>query len=160
MKHMGEANMSSNLPKTYKAIVIHSPHSGRAAQLPEALAYLRQSSIEIINILSIAELDNLPAQGEHWVESGIDAAVAAGGDGLVGGVITHIAESGLPLGILPLGTANDIARSLRIPLDLFQAAKVIAQGNLGNVDVGIAWPAEQAPHKASKRGISHANIPP
>ena len=67
--------MASNLPKTYKAIVIHSPHSGRAAQLTEALAYLRQSSIEIVNMLSIAELDNLPAQGEHWVGTGIDIAV-------------------------------------------------------------------------------------
>ena len=45
-------------------------------------------------------------------------AISGGGDGLVGGVITHIAESGLPLGILPLGTSNDIARSLHIPQDL------------------------------------------
>ncbi len=149
MKHTGDANMVSNLPKTYKAIVIHSPHSGRAAQLPEALAYLRQSSIEIVNIFSIAELDNLPAQGEHWVESGIDIAVAAGGDGLVGGVITHIAESGLPLGIVPLGTANDIARSLGIPQDLHRAAEVIAQGQVQEIDIGTAQPAEQTPHLAN-----------
>src|SRR5579884_799781 len=151
MKHMGEANMSSNLPKTYKAIVIHSPHSGRAAQLPEALAYLRQSSIEIINILSIAELDNLPAQGEHWVESGIDAAVAAGGDGLVGGVITHITESGLPLGILPLGTSNDIARALSIPLNLNAAAAILLNGKRRAIDIGIAQPAEQPPHIAEEQ---------
>ncbi|HZS75586.1 MAG TPA: diacylglycerol kinase family protein [Ktedonobacteraceae bacterium] len=148
------------MPGARKAIVIHSPHSGRASQLGEALTHLQDLGIEVAQNISIAELDNLPAQGDHWKELGLDFAIAAGGDGLIGGVITHIAESGLPLGILPLGTSNDIARSLRIPLDLFQAAKVIAQGNLGNVDVGIAWPAEQAPHKASKRGISHANIPP
>src|SRR5690348_5851221 len=150
MQQTGEANMASNLPKTYKAIVIHSPHSGRAAQLPEALAYLRQSSIEIVNILSIAELDNLPAQGEHWVESGIDIVIAAGGDGLVGGVITHIAESGLPLGILPLGTSNDVARSLHIPQDLNAASQVIAHGKEQKVDIGVAHPAEQAPHLATK----------
>jgi len=72
---------------------------------------------------------------------------------LVGGVITHIAESGLPLGILPLGTANDIARSLRIPLDLQEAVKVIALGKEIEVDVGEAQPAEQAPHLASPTQI-------
>ena len=146
---MDETHRGSNLPKTHKAIVIHSPHSGRAAQFTEALAYLRQTGIEIVNVLSIAELDNLPAQGERWVESGIDIAVAAGGDGLVGGVITHIAESGLPLGILPLGTANDIARSLNIPQDLRRAAEVIAQGRGQEIDIGTARPAEQAPHLAN-----------
>src|SRR5207245_729830 len=149
MKHTDEVNMDSNLSKTQKAIVVHSPHAGRAALLPEALAYLRQSSIEVVNVVSIAELDNLPAQGEHWVESGIAIAVAAGGDGLVGGVITHIAESSLLLGILPLGTANDIARSLGIPQDLQRAVEVIAQGKEQEIDIGTACPAEQTPHTAN-----------
>ncbi len=84
------------------------------------------------------------------MQQGIDVAVAAGGDGLVGGVITHIAECGLPLGILPLGTSNDIARSLRIPQDLLSAAQVIAQGKEQQVDIGVARPAEQAPHLATE----------
>jgi len=103
-----------------------------------------------VNTISIADLDQLPAQGTTWKESGIDVAIAAGGDGLVGGVITHIAESGLPLGILPLGTSNDIARSLHIPQDLQAAAQVIAQGKEQGVDVGVAQPAEQAPPLATK----------
>jgi len=77
-------------------------------------------------------------------------AIAAGGDGLVGGVITHIDESGLPLGIMPLGTSNDIARSLHIPQDIQAAAQVIAQGEERQVDVGVARPTEQAPHLATK----------
>ena len=68
----------------------------------------------------------------------------------MGGVITHIAESGLPLAILPLGTSNDIARSLHIPLELQEAAQVIAQGDEHLVDIGVARPAEQAPHLATK----------
>jgi len=103
-----------------------------------------------VNTISIADLDHLPAQGPTWKESGIEVAIAAGGDGLVGGVITHIADSGLPLGILPLGTSNDIARSLHIPQDLQAAAQVIAQGKEQGVDVGVAQPAEQAPHLATK----------
>jgi diacylglycerol kinase family enzyme len=98
----------------------------------------------MIDSMSIADLDNLPAQGTLWKESGVDVAIAAGGDGLVGGVVTHIGESGLPLGILPLGTSNDIARALRIPQDISEAALVIAQGIEQEVDVGVGQSAEQA----------------
>ena len=133
-----------------RVIVVHSPHSGRSSKLSEAITYLKQTGLEVVNTISIAELDDLPAQGTTWKESGIDVAVAAGGDGLVGGVITHIAESGLPLGILPLGTSNDVARAFRIPQNIQAAARVIAQGKEQKVDIGVAKPAEQAPHLATK----------
>lgn len=133
-----------------KAIVIHSPYSGKSEQLHTALAHLRESGVEIVDVIPIAALDHLPAQGTRWRQDGIELAVAAGGDGLIGGVITHIAESGLILGILPLGTANDIARSLSIPLNIRQAARVIASGTLQEADIGVARPSEQAPHLASK----------
>ena len=115
-----------------------------------ALAHLRENGIEVADTISIAELDHLPAQGAQWEQAGIEIAIAAGGDGLIGGVITHIAESGLILGILPLGTANDIARSLNIPQNIQQAARVIASGRVKEIDIGVARPSEQAPHLASK----------
>ena len=138
-----------------RVILIHSPHSGRSSKLPEALKHLEQARLEMVNSISIADLDDLPAQGTSWKESGVDVAIAAGGDGLVGGVITHIAESGLPLGILPLGTSNDTSRALHIPQDIGEAAQVIAQGNEQEVDVGTAQSAEHAAHP----GISsHTNL--
>jgi diacylglycerol kinase (ATP) len=145
-----------------RAVVIHSPHSGRSSKLSEAITYLEQTGLEIVHSISIADLDDLPAQGAIWKANGIDIAISGGGDGLVGGVITHIAESGLPLGILPLGTSNDIARSLLIPMDLKEAAYVIAQGDEQLVDIGTAKPAEQTPHLATKHqsGPLHSQIAP
>jgi diacylglycerol kinase (ATP) len=143
-----------------RAIVLHSPYSGKSEQLPAAITALHQSGIEIAAVTSIQELDGLPPQGTHWAEDGINVAIAAGGDGLVGGVATHIVESGLPLGILPLGTANDIARSLNIPQELQGAIGAIAHGKLTEIDIGVAQPAEQAPHLANPHagGRSSANI--
>ena len=137
------------MPGTRQVIVIHSPHAGRSEQFSQALSYLRQANVEIAAQIAIDQLDAVPNQGTQWVAQGLDAAVAAGGDGTVGGVITHIVDSGLPLGILPLGTSNDIARSLKTPQDLKQAAEVIARGKLATIDVGEAQPAKQAPHLAS-----------
>ncbi len=84
-----------------RVILIHSPHSGRSSKLPVAIKHLEQAGLEVVNSISIADLDDLPAQGTSWKESGVAVAIAAGGDGLVGGVITHIAESGLPLQLAP-----------------------------------------------------------
>jgi diacylglycerol kinase (ATP) len=128
-----------------RAILIHSPHSGRSVHLSQGLTLLEQAGVQVASALSIAELKALPPQGAVWQEQGMMIAIAAGGDGVVGGVITHLAASSLPLGILPLGTSNDIARSLRIPQNLPQAVEVIAQGHTRPMDIGVAWPLTRAP---------------
>jgi diacylglycerol kinase (ATP) len=152
---------TDTLQKTRNVIVIHSPHSGRSVQLSEALTHLQATGLHIAQVLPISELDNLPSQGSQWQEDGMHIAIAAGGDGLIGGVITHIAESTLSLGILPLGTSNDIARTLHIPQTLKEAAEVIAGGSEQEVDIGVAQPAEQAIHPASKKqtGPVHDRVP-
>jgi diacylglycerol kinase family enzyme len=134
----------------HKAIVIHSPithnaKGGKSDQLKQSLHYLRQNGIELMTVCSIETLDGLPAQGARWQQEGIDLVIAAGGDGLIGSVISHMINSNLPLSILPLGTANDIARTMHIPIDLAQAARVAASGPQTYIDIGIAQPAEQEP---------------
>lgn len=133
-----------------KTIIIHSPHSGRADQFEETLHQLAQAGLTPSEILSIAELDNRPIQGPSWKAKGIELVIAAGGDGLVGGVITHIVESGIPLGILPLGTSNDTSRALSIPQDIQQAIDVLRTGEIDEIDIGLVQPAEQAPHRSQQ----------
>lgn len=137
-----------------KVVVVHSPFSGRSDQLSFALEILREEGAEIIDVIPIGGLDHQPMQGAIWRERGVDIAIAAGGDGLIGGVITHIAESDLPLGILPLGTSNDVARSLNIPLALPDAVQTIIAGEVQEADIGVAQPAEQAPHGVMQGHIS------
>lgn len=151
--------MEQTLPSR-KVIVIHSPHSGRAAELPQALTLLRQAGVTIVDVQAIATLDGLPEQGTHWKESGIDVVVAAGGDGLVGSVTAHLVASGLPLGILPLGTANDVARSVGLPLDLQQAVAVIASGQPTAIDIGIAHPQHEVKSLSSTQEAVSIHVQP
>jgi YegS/Rv2252/BmrU family lipid kinase len=67
----------------------------------------------------------------------IDLVIVAGGDGTINATASALLETGLPLGILPLGTGNDLARTLGIPPDIEMAAGVIAAGLTRPIDVGL-----------------------
>lgn len=64
----------------------------------------------------------------HQDPDNLGIIVAAGGDGTLNAVAQRLMHSPVPMGILPLGTFNYVARVLKIPLDLAEAARVIAQG--------------------------------
>lgn len=64
----------------------------------------------------------------HQQFDDVGVIVAAGGDGTLNAVASQLLHQAIPLGILPLGTFNYVARVLNIPLDLLAAAKVIATG--------------------------------
>ncbi|SMH45123.1 lipid kinase [Mesorhizobium australicum] len=65
-----------------------------------------------------------------------DLVIVCGGDGSVSSAAMAAIESGLPLGIIPMGTANDLARTLGISADLGRAADVIVAGKTRSIDVG------------------------
>ena len=65
-----------------------------------------------------------------------DMVIAGGGDGTVGEVAAGLVGTDVPLGIIPLGTFNNIARSLKIPHDFEKALQVIADGHIKEIDVG------------------------
>jgi len=66
----------------------------------------------------------------------VDAAVIGGGDGTLRSAIPAFVNSDVPLGIIPLGTFNDLARALQIPMQPAAAAKAIAEGHHRTIDIG------------------------
>ncbi|EHD20885.1 MULTISPECIES: lipid kinase [Brenneria] len=66
----------------------------------------------------------------------VDFVIIGGGDGTLNAAAQALVDTGLPLGVLPLGTANDFARTLDIPKDLKQAVQIIADGYLRSIDLG------------------------
>lgn len=74
-------------------------------------------------------LDEVAAQGHRVV-------VVGGGDGTVAAASERLAHSGTVLGVLPLGTANDLARTLHLPADPAAAVDVLLDGKVVDVDLG------------------------
>jgi diacylglycerol kinase (ATP) len=139
--------MQSRTTHQRRALIVASPRVyNEGGALEEAQRLLQQHGIISAATWPVDALDGQPPLAEEWKREGIDLVIAAGGDGSIGAVATHLSNSGLPLGILPLGTSNDFARSLRLPLTLEEACHTIAQGHLLPVDLGCAQPALSEPY--------------
>jgi len=70
------------------------------------------------------------------VVEGFDLVVAVGGDGTVNEVVCGLANSGVPLGIVPAGSGNGLAREFGIPMKMKEACRTLIQGRTRVVDVG------------------------
>ncbi|MGD8812969.1 MAG: diacylglycerol kinase family lipid kinase [Anaerolineales bacterium] len=127
------------------AKVILNPYSDRwqaGRRRPEAEAALKKAGIEYELVESEA-----PEHAIHITEEAIDQGfapiIAAGGDGTFGEVVNGFFRAkpeGVlgPIGILPLGTANDLVTNLGLPLTLDEAALAIAGGKTRRIDLGFA----------------------
>jgi diacylglycerol kinase family enzyme len=79
--------------------------------------------------------DIFEALKEAAAAPGLDAVVAGGGDGTLSCAAGHLAGTERPLGILPLGTLNHLARDAGIPAKIEDAVAVIAAGHVRAIDV-------------------------
>jgi len=71
----------------------------------------------------------------HLERSRPDRVVAVGGDGTIKMLAELLKETSLPLGILPAGSANGMAKALNIPLDIEEALEVIINGECSKIDI-------------------------
>ncbi len=121
--------------KPRRALLLANPHASRVSQqLPQAIELLRNTGLELI-----VQTPNDPGKLSnliHQYRERVDCVIVGGGDGTLNGVADALVETKLPLGVLPLGTANDLARTLGLPVQLEAACDVIVAGNLRQIDLG------------------------
>ncbi|MCB2053336.1 MAG: YegS/Rv2252/BmrU family lipid kinase [Geminicoccaceae bacterium] len=101
----------------------------------EAVRLLEACGFELVRPKTTSVEDMLGAI--RTLAGEVDTIVIGGGDGSISVAAPALLESGRPLGILPLGTANDLARTLDIPLEIDEAVAVIAHGRPRRIDVGF-----------------------
>jgi diacylglycerol kinase (ATP) len=102
--------------------------------LERGLSLLREAGFELLTEEPESVEESRRLIAEH--AGRLELVIVGGGDGTLNAVADRLIETGLPLGIIPLGTANDLARTLMIPVDPVQACAVIAEGRLHRIDLG------------------------
>jgi len=128
-------NQSPRPVPARRALLLRNPGASRAGEgLDAAMARLRDGGLD----LHEARLGS-PDDLERCIRAhagSVDAAIVCGGDGSLCRAAPGLIASGLTLGILPMGTANDLARTLGIPVKLEEAADVILAGHRRRIDLG------------------------
>lgn len=117
-----------------RILVVANPHGGRGvAGLDDGLDLLRDRGFR----LDIHFPDDPCRIGPVLETRGptADRIVVGGGDGTIHYNLPTLLSLNKPVGLLPLGTANDLARSLAIPWSLTDACRVIAEGTVARLDV-------------------------
>ena len=98
--------------------------------------------LTLLRCEAVRDPDTLPEAVRRAAEDGCRLIVVGGGDGTVGpaaGVLADLPVDERPvLGVVPLGTANDFARTLEIPDRIDAAADVLAHGKVVDIDLGRA----------------------
>lgn len=117
-------------------LFINSSSRQGAAGITTAKAWLSEHQIEILN--------DVEGRSEELVDvvdrlgNEADAIVVGGGDGSVNHALPALIKTGLPLVLIPLGTANNLARTLSIPQTIPDALTLLLEGKITEIDVGTA----------------------
>lgn len=123
-----------------KAMIIANPSSGKE----EAQGYVEKIQHQLANIGYTTDIRLTSQAGDAAAWSAeaaaarLDMVVSIGGDGTLNEVVNGLAEKEHrpTLGVIPLGTVNDFARALQVPLEPAEAMAVIGRARLQKADVG------------------------
>ena len=125
--------------KEQKALLIINPVSGTRSK--QGLAHLVEEKLTFYGIKVVPKITKGSGDAfqmaDNAARDGFDMVISAGGDGTVNEIANALSHSGLPMGIIPLGSGNGFARSLAIPQDVGEALKIIGEGKTINCDRGL-----------------------
>jgi diacylglycerol kinase family enzyme len=88
------------------------------------------------SLVRLCASEDLSDAAHDLISKRVDAVVAGGGDGTVSTIAEACARSGVPLGVLPLGTRNHFARDLGLPRGTSECIECITAGEVRRVDAG------------------------
>ncbi len=127
------------------AKVILNPYSNRwnsQKRWPEAEAALKAAGIDFESVISNSK-GQIVELAEQAARENCSPIIVAGGDGSLGDAVNGLARAAAsksevlgPFGVMPLGSANDLVYALGLPVELHEAAQVIARGKTRAMDLG------------------------
>jgi diacylglycerol kinase (ATP) len=120
------------------AVVINAGSRRGAAAHELAVDTMQRAGVPISSVHRVLSGAELAETLDRVVADGHDLVVVGGGDGTVSCAAGRVAGTDVVLGVLPLGTANDFARTLEIPSNLAEACAAVADGKVVDIDLGRA----------------------
>lgn len=135
VKPESESNEAESCPS--RVVAVMNPKAGSAAgeAIRRALGECFRDGESRLEVYETRDGEDLGAVVRDRLAQGVGLVIAAGGDGTVSAVADALAGSGTSMGILPMGTANVLARELEIPLDVDAAARLlVADHGLATID--------------------------
>lgn len=125
-------------PYAGRTLVVLNPAAGQEnpARLRRRLGGAFTERGAAFDLVETRGAGDAEAFARRGAELGYRAVVAVGGDGTIGEVITGLAGTGVPLGVIPRGTGNQVACNLGIPRGLERAVEVVTGRTTVPVDVG------------------------
>ncbi len=139
-----------------RAVLLTSADSGAADELDVAREALEAAGLDIEKVFAVEDVDELRELVHASAEPPL--VIAAGGDGTVGCAANAITGTPALLAVLPLGTSNDVARSLGISPDPLEAAGVIVDGQVCEVDVARVCVDGQQPRTFVNAATAGLNV--
>ena len=125
-------------PKKRAAVIVNPTKVESMAELRGRLeAAMTAQDWDVPMVLETTAEDPGLGQTRAALEAGVDLVCAMGGDGTVRAVAQELAHTTTPMGLLPAGTGNLLARNLLVPMDSLEAAVAVATGGRNrHIDVG------------------------
>lgn len=118
------------------ALIVNSQARDGGDTLGNATRILQGEGLPLSLAILLEDPRRLGDAVRDALAQGAKLIVVGGGDGSLSAAANVLARTDATLGILPLGTANDFARNLRIPRDLQSACRAIVHGRRRRVDLG------------------------
>ena len=110
----------------------------RARILAQVDAWARATTGRPPTVVTVQDGPSMDVAGLDAVRAGAGLVVAVGGDGTVAALTAGLADSGIPLAIVPAGTGNVLAGALGIPDDPLRALRAFADPARRSIDLGEA----------------------
>ena len=123
---------------TRAALIVNAGARHGQEEVAKACDLLKAAGVPLVATYALRNPARLPATVCGALARSCDLIVLGGGDGSVSAAANDLARGQAVLGLLPLGTANDFARTMGIPDDLEAACATIGRGTIATIDLGLA----------------------
>ncbi|HEX2316276.1 MAG TPA: YegS/Rv2252/BmrU family lipid kinase [Thermomonospora sp.] len=136
MRSKQELEAAIRGPGCRAALVVNTRSRRGRRMFATARRLLGEAGLSFAEVHPVSDPARLPGVLADVLSHKPELVVVGGGDGTIAEAVSHLAQRDVALGVLPLGTTNNFARSLELPVGLAGAVRVLRDGKVADVDVG------------------------